>query len=374
MKKSIIHVLGILTAVFFALIIKCPVYAGETTTSTGEDYIIISVDAEDENGTLLYALDTDDPSAFGSSNEFSVPAGTNHTIYVKDAAGNITSQEFQSSETGLNNTAVQENEVNERNVNIDVYLDNTASDYSDYEYSGELLKGPAESGQGTVYDKVNTTASDPEAKRIFYTLTTDEGEVFYLVIDQGESSENVYFLNKVTVSDLYALAADEQNNNSSDETESLLSSLSSASNETDEELLMQEETKEKSTGINNNSKMLIVLLVVVVGGGIYYYQNVYKKKKDEQMDLLDAPDRDDFEVEEEDEDADFGLDEDYQEQTMARLLEDDDYGQDDNDKSEQEQYATSHISDDIDTDIEQEAYEYDEDLDSPDEDEEEEEE
>ena len=55
--------------------------------SDGQEYITISVDATDENGNLLYAIDTDDPSAFTSSNEFSVPAGTHHTIYVKDAAG-----------------------------------------------------------------------------------------------------------------------------------------------------------------------------------------------------------------------------------------------------------------------------------------------
>ena len=36
--------------------------------SDEQEYITISVDATDENGNLLYAIDTDDPSAFTSSN------------------------------------------------------------------------------------------------------------------------------------------------------------------------------------------------------------------------------------------------------------------------------------------------------------------
>lgn len=377
MRKKIINILGILTAVFLACIINHPVYV---YASTGEGYITISVDASDNNGSLLYALDTDDPSAFGTSNEFSVPAGTDHTIYVKDAAGNITSQEFKSSETDANSAYTVEKEENGQNVNIDVFLDNKTPDQSNYEYAGVLSKTPAEEGQGTVYDKVSAPVNDLNAERIFYTVTTDEGEVFYLVIDQGENSDNVYFLNKVTVSDLDALAADDKS--VSEETESLLSSLNNQSSEMSvEDTLTDNESGKKSTGTSNNSKMIIVLLVVVVGGGIYYYQNIYKKKKDEQMDLVDAPDREDFAVEEEeeDEDADFGLDEDYQEQTMARLLEDDDYEQNDEDIDEEEKYATSHISDA--SDEEGQASddvvvpdEFDEDLDAPDEDEEEDEE
>ncbi len=63
--------------------------------SDGEEYITISVDAVDDNANLQYALDSDAPSAFTESNEFRVPAGTSHTIYVKDVAGNITSRRFE---------------------------------------------------------------------------------------------------------------------------------------------------------------------------------------------------------------------------------------------------------------------------------------
>lgn len=60
-------------------------------------------------------------------------------------------------------------------------------------------------GQATVTDN----AAEADGKE-FYTFTTPEGNVFYLVIDHGRESENVYFLNAVTETDLLALAAREE--------------------------------------------------------------------------------------------------------------------------------------------------------------------
>ncbi len=56
-------------------------------------------------------------------------------------------------------------------------------------------------GQGTVVDNV----TDEDSKE-FFTFTTPNENTFYLVIDRQRESENVYFLNAVTESDLYALA------------------------------------------------------------------------------------------------------------------------------------------------------------------------
>ena len=56
-------------------------------------------------------------------------------------------------------------------------------------------------GTGTVVDN----ATDAEGKE-FFTITTAEEAVFYLVIDRQKSTENVYFLNAVTLADLAALA------------------------------------------------------------------------------------------------------------------------------------------------------------------------
>ena len=56
-------------------------------------------------------------------------------------------------------------------------------------------------GTGTVVDN----ATDQDGKE-FFTITTAEKAVFYLVIDRQRETENVYFLNAVTVADLMALA------------------------------------------------------------------------------------------------------------------------------------------------------------------------
>ena len=58
-------------------------------------------------------------------------------------------------------------------------------------------------GQASVLNYYQSDSDDKE----FYTITTPAGNVFYLVVDGARGSENVYFLNAVTESDLVALAA-----------------------------------------------------------------------------------------------------------------------------------------------------------------------
>lgn len=57
-------------------------------------------------------------------------------------------------------------------------------------------------GTGTVLD----TATGEDGDKQFYTITTEDGNVFYLIIDGKRDSNNVYFLNGVTEADLMALA------------------------------------------------------------------------------------------------------------------------------------------------------------------------
>ena len=57
-------------------------------------------------------------------------------------------------------------------------------------------------GTGTVLD----SATEQEDDKQFYTITTETGNVFYLIIDGKRDDNNVYFLNGVTEADLMALA------------------------------------------------------------------------------------------------------------------------------------------------------------------------
>lgn len=64
-------------------------------------------------------------------------------------------------------------------------------------------------GQGSVLDYVENETDE----KLFYTITTKSGNVFYLVVDEARGEQNVYFLNAVTESDLTALT--EENNKTS---------------------------------------------------------------------------------------------------------------------------------------------------------------
>ncbi len=57
-------------------------------------------------------------------------------------------------------------------------------------------------GAGTILDE----ATEAEDNKQFYTITSEAGNVFYLIIDGNREDNNVYFLNTVTEDDLMALA------------------------------------------------------------------------------------------------------------------------------------------------------------------------
>lgn len=57
-------------------------------------------------------------------------------------------------------------------------------------------------GTGTVLD----SATGEDGDKQFYTITTEAGNVYYLIIDGKRDDNNVYFLNGVTEADLMALA------------------------------------------------------------------------------------------------------------------------------------------------------------------------
>lgn len=342
--------------------------SGKTVLASdhGEEYITITVDAEDDNDNLTYSLDSTEPGSFSNSNTFTIPAGTSHTIYVKDAAGNITSQEYSPStlltsdinsdafadynvtyDSGIDNTP----EAETQDINIDVEIGNK-------DYSSILDKNsePAEPGMGTSYDKTKTDGSD-DGDKVFYTVTTAEGDTFYMVIDQTQNKDNVYLLNTVTRADLKALAEDDASEQEAAEEDNLLTALK---NEKDDISVVEEDSKSsKSSGV---SPQIIMIILVLIGGGLYYYLKVYKNKKEQQMDVMDAMNMEDFEPEpEEDEEAEFEMADEEKQAFLDNLINGDDEneeelfdadpdeyvnadGDDDN-----EIYATSHKDDEEDS-------------------------
>lgn len=354
-------------------------YMGRTVfASSGEEYITITVDAEDDNDNLTYSLDSTDPESFSSSNTFTIPAGTSHTIYVKDEAGNITSQEYSPStmltsdinsepaeydvtyDPGIDNTDNTDNttEAETQDINIDVEIGN--KDYSSI--LDKNSKEPAEPGMGTAYEKTKTDGSD-DGDKVFYTVTTAEGDTFYMVIDQTQNNDNVYLLNTVTRSDLKALAVDDGSEQEAAEEDNLLTALKNEKNDTS---AVEEDSKSsKSSGA---SPQIIMMILVLIGGGLYYYLKVYKNKKEQQMDVMDAMNMEDFAPEpEEDEEAEFEMADEEKQAFLDNLINGDDENEeelldadpdeyvnaDGDDDNDNEIYATSHENDEEDDVVEE---------------------
>ena len=117
-------------------------------------------------------------------------------------------------------------------------------------------------GTGTVVDN----ATDQDGKE-FFTITTAEEAVFYLVIDRQRETENVYFLNAVTVADLMALAEP------SGEPAAPEPPLEPEPEPTP--IPEPEPVPEKK---GKAGPLLLALAVVVIGGGAGWYFKIYRPK------------------------------------------------------------------------------------------------
>lgn len=331
MKNKISNTVLMIMTTCLLIVVSFISYPVHIYASDGEEYITITVDAVDDS-KMKYALDSDDLNAFGDSNEFRVPAGTSHTIYVKDEAGNITSQQYEPEAESFKEEDIEEHE-DTRNINIDLELGNVETD-DEYDLVGEAT----EAGAASVASKIKTDGSD-DAEKVFYTFTTKEGETLYLVIDQGQGADNVYLLDTVSLTDLRVLA-DEQassyDNEKENEEDNLLSILND--NDTDDVAIAEPEKAKSKTSSRGNG--MIILILAAIGGGAYYYIKIYRNKKDEAMDVMDAMDLDEFEPEGEEEEIEFDYDDAEKERYLEQLLN----GEEEESfyDTDPEDYATSH--------------------------------
>ena len=150
-------------------------------------------------------------------------------------------------------------------------------------------------GTGTVQDNV-TSADDKQ----FYTITTEAGNVFYLIIDGKRDSNNVYFLNGVTESDLLALAEKDGSSttNSIPEVITCTCSVKCAAGKVNTscqickndlngctakaaEVTPEPAEPEKPSSGGSNAAMLILAAVALLGvGGVGYYVKIVKPKRE----------------------------------------------------------------------------------------------
>ena len=153
-------------------------------------------------------------------------------------------------------------------------------------------------GTGTVVDN----ATDQDGKE-FFTITTADEAVFYLVIDRQRGAENVYFLNAVTVSDLMALAEPEQ-----------APEAPPPVTEPDPEPEPDPAPEEEPQKSGGAGMLLAALAVLALGGGAGWYFKIYRPKQqkaaepEEDYSSYDEPDGYDdappWDVDDEDEGGD----------------------------------------------------------------------
>lgn len=169
--------------------------------------------------------------------------------------------------------------------------------------------------QNETVDKISSTTT--AAGKEFYTISTKSGKVFYLIIDNEQSQNNVYFLTEVDEQDLmnfslsdtvtlpdvdtvYATVdgEDDQTETSAPEEESTEES------EAPEEPEVQEPEKTSNLG----SYLLIGLIAAGVGAGAWYMK-IYKPKHefddDDEYEEFEDDDNETYEKDDADADQDY---------------------------------------------------------------------
>ena len=161
---------------------------------------------------------------------------------------------------------------------------------------------PAQPSTETVIEDNHTLTPDGNAQLMddvtdnenlqFITVTARDGNEFYIIIDKGAQSENVYFLNTVDESDLAALVEDY----TPEQTTQQQPEPSSTPDAEPAESEQEQEKQPEPDAENTNSSFLFLIVLVLAGGAglaVYYFKVFRPKKKLEQADDLE-----DFEFEE----------------------------------------------------------------------------
>lgn len=147
-------------------------------------------------------------------------------------------------------------------------------------------------GSGSVLDNVN----EHDGKE-FFSIKTDDGNVFYLIVDRQRQTENVYLLNAVTEQDLLALAKP-QDNAGGGAIPSLQTARTSDSDSDSESVSVPKPepppVKQNKNGVDTGTLLFILFMALAVGGAGYYFKIVKPKSgaKDSEEDYDETDDED----------------------------------------------------------------------------------
>lgn len=171
-------------------------------------------------------------------------------------------------------------------------------------------------GSGTVVDNV----TDGDGKE-FFSIKTEDGSIFYLIIDRQRNSDNVYLLNAVTLDDLVALAEKDGKTVKNGSTSAIKTPEQQGTTEgQNPPQSTQPNPKDKPNEKNDNSMYIFIGIAVIAAGGAGYYFKIVRGRKNKN----NAPDDDD----EDNFNDDYGYDNDSDEDEDYSVEEPEDGGDD----------------------------------------------
>lgn len=130
-------------------------------------------------------------------------------------------------------------------------------------------------GNGDLGDEIKNSS-----KKDFYTIRTQNNNVFYLVIDHAGNTDNVYMLSLVDENDLAEFMDGTTIKPEQQTPQVVIPEETKPAEETQPTVQEEPEKPEKSQ--SSGGLLMIVILIIAAAGGGYYYLKVYKPKKEEE--------------------------------------------------------------------------------------------
>ena len=176
----------------------------------------VSVYAQDYSGNRSETVKFDNP--YYEEPEETKETSAVSAVQVQSSMASVRPVQAQAASSGSTNTSTQNGNSSSSNSGNSSHADtdtdgnaasgtnengNSADSQEETETASSIPEGAfTPEGIGTVQDSI----SGGDGEKQFYTITTEAGNVFYLIIDGKRDDNNVYFLNGVTEADLMALA------------------------------------------------------------------------------------------------------------------------------------------------------------------------